>query len=226
MALGVIKHNINGSDYVGVFATSTDRYAIAWDGLPERERKMISESLGVECIATQLAGSNLVGILARGNSNGLLLSNMASDSEVERIAKSGIDIKVGRLMSDLNTVGNNIIVNDKIAIVNPDYSRKEMDEISEILGVDAVGMEFGGFKTVGANNILTNKGMVINNRSTEREEERARELTGFEIVRTTANTGGLNIGLAAFGNSFGALIGESTTGFESARIIEGLGIDF
>jgi translation initiation factor 6 len=223
--LGVVKHNINGNDYLGVFATSTDKYALVWEGVSKRDRGTIAENLKVKCIGVSIARSDLIGIFSRGNSNGLVLSNMTEDKEVEAIRKSGIDIKIGRLDSDLNTVGNNILANDKVAIVNPDYTRNEMNSIGEILDVEVVGAEAGEFKTVGASNILTNKGIVVNNRCTDAEADRIKEITGFDVVRTTANTGALSIGLSAIANSFGIIIGESTTGFEMARMLEALDID-
>ena len=222
--MGVIKYNINGSDYLGVFATATDKYALVWDGVGKRDRDVVAKNLDVECIGISIAGSDLVGIFSRGNSNGLILSNMAREDEVREIKeKTGIRVEV--LKSDLNTVGNNILANDRIAIVNPEYTRSEMNAIGAILDVEVVGMEIGEFKTVGASNILTNKGIVVNNRSTDAEADRIKEITGFDVIRTTANTGALSIGLSSVANSFGMVVGGSTTGFEMARMLEALDID-
>ena len=80
----------------------------------------------------------------------------------------------------------------------------------------------GGFRTVGANNILTNSGLVINNRATDLEQKEWEGMTGFKTIRTTANTGGLAVGLSVVVNSKGVVAGESTTGFELNRIIQGL----
>ena len=83
-------------------------------------------------------------------------------------------------------------------------------------------MQIGGYKTVGANNILTNKGLVINNKATDLEQKEWEEKTGFKTIRTTANTGSLAIGLSVVANTKGVVAGESTTGFELNRIIQGL----
>ena len=42
---------------------------------------------------------------------------------------------------------------------------------------------------------------------------------------TTANTGSLSIGLAVIANSKGVVIGNSTTGFEIVRIVNGLNLE-
>jgi translation initiation factor 6 len=69
---------------------------------------------------------------------------------------------------------------------------------------------------------MTNKGFVVSNRITDADKERLDGLSGFESTRTTANTGSLYVGLAAVANSKGVVVGESTTGYELQRIVDGL----
>ena len=116
-------------------------------------------------------------------------------------------------------------MNDRIAIVNPDFKQEDISVIRDIFGVEVIKQAIGGFRTVGANNILTNKGFIINNRAGDDEKAKLDKLLGFESMRTTANTGSLNIGLAALANSGGLVVGEETTGYELARIMDGLDIN-
>ncbi|MCL5008296.1 MAG: translation initiation factor 6, partial [Candidatus Marsarchaeota archaeon] len=134
------------------------------------------------------------------------------------------DVSVHVLDTDLNALGNNILANDTIAIINPNYSSKEAKHISDLLGVEVIRMGIGGFETVGANNILTNKGIVLNNAVSEKEEE---ELKGIfkSVSQSTANMGALSIGLCAVANSKGVVVGKSTTGYELANISDGLAVD-
>jgi translation initiation factor 6 len=223
--MSLLRYNIHGNDYVGVYAAVTDRYLFSGYGLTPNAKRIMLDALGVECIEMSVAGSDLIGIFVRGNSNGVLFSEMADDSEVARIKKLLPGMNVERMESALNTVGNNMLVNDRIAIVNPEYTHEDEQRIRDVLGVEVVKAEIGGFKTVGANNILTNKGFIINNRSTDDEKEFVDKLSGFNSVRTTANTGSVYIGIAAVANAKGAVAGDATTGFELTRIGEGLGID-
>ncbi len=216
------KYRIMGSDYLGVFATATDKFIFTGSGLAENAKHMVSSHLGVKCIDFRVSGSDLVGLFSKANSNGILLSSLAIDDEVKILNSHKLGINIGILDSDLNALGSNILANDKIAIINPDYSQKESKEIEDILGVEVVKSAIDGFKTVGANNILTNKGLVLNNKATEEEKEEWDKLTGFKSIRTTANTGGLSIGLSVIANSNGIIAGDNTTGFELARIIEAL----
>jgi translation initiation factor 6 len=216
------KYKIMGSDYIGVFATATDDFVFAGAGLTKNSKDMLSKVLQVKCVDLSVSGSDLVGLFTRANSNGILLSNLALDFEVENLRKMDLGLNVGVLYSDLNALGSNILANDKIAIINPDYDQKEADQIADILDVEVVRAKMGNYKTVGANNILTNTGLAINNKGTAQEEQEWNALTGFKSVRTTTNTGVVSIGLSVIANSKAVVAGDSTTGYELARIIEAL----
>jgi translation initiation factor 6 len=163
-----------------------------------------------------------VGLFSKANSNGIILSNLTLDEEVEALKRHRLGINIGVLESDLNAIGSNILANDRIAIINPDYSQKDAKDIGDVLGVEVVRAQIDGFKTVGANNILTNKGLVINNKAMDEEKAEWDKLTGFDSVRSTANTGTLSVGLSAIANSSGIIAGDNTTGYELARIVDAL----
>jgi len=163
-----------------------------------------------------------VGLFVKANSNGMLLSNLMLDHEIEAIEKKGLGISVKVMESELNALGSNILANDKMAIINPDYSKKDEQDISDTLGVETIRAKIDGFKTVGANNILTNTGLALNNKATAQEKNDWDRITGFDSILTTANTGAMAIGLSVIANSKGVIVGDTTTGFEMARIIDAL----
>jgi translation initiation factor 6 len=216
------KCRIRGSDYTGVFCTASERLVLAPLNLARRERDILSATLHAEVLEISLAESSLIGLFARANSNGIVLSNLVSEEEVRALRARAGGLNVEVLRSDINAIGGNILANDRIAIINKEYAGHEARQIADVLGVEAVRSEIGGFRTVGANNILTNSGLVINNRATEREQREWEGVTGFRTIRTTANTGGLAVGLAVVANSRGVVAGDGTTGFELNRIIQGL----
>ncbi len=215
------RSNIRGSDYVGVFCTATEKYVIAPSNINSHEFDVISKIMGVEVVKLNISGSDIVGMLTRANSNGIVVSNLILDEELEAL-KSAIDTNVHKLDSRLNAIGSNILANDKIAIINPEYTEHEEHQISDALGVEAIRMEIGGLKTVGANNILTNKGIVLNNRASDEDQQKIINATRFKPIMSTGNTGAVSVGLAAIANSKGVLAGSNTTGFELSRIIEAL----
>ena len=220
--MNAAKYAINGSDCVGAFALATDKYVFVGRSATEGSKKFLASTLGVEAIGMSIGGMDFIGVLARANSNGMLVSNLTTDREMDAIRGMKLGINIEVLGSTLNAVGNNMILNDRVAIVNPEYSRRDMAIIGDVLGVEVIGRSIGSFKTVGANDILTNKGLVINNHASDEEKERLDRETGFDSVRSTANMGSLGVGIAVVANSNGALIGDTTTGYEFSRIVDGL----
>ncbi|MCL4375426.1 translation initiation factor IF-6, partial [Candidatus Marsarchaeota archaeon] len=225
---GISKMSILGSDYIGAFAVATDKFAVLARMISHGERDRIEKNLGIKTMTFDLDNSDLVGIYMAANSRAIILPNIIEEDEIAHFrkeAKEWLDVEVMIFKSSLNALGNNLLVNDKFALINPEYTAEEARELEDILGVESIRMSIGGFSTVGANNILTNKGMVLNNRATDEETEEIRKIfKGFQPSQSTANLGSLSIGLSTIANSTGLIAGDSTTGFELARISDGLGL--
>ncbi len=220
--------SILGSDYIGAFAVATDKFAVLARMISHGERDRIEKNLGIKTMTFDLDNSDLVGIYMAANSRAIILPNIIEEDEIAHFrkeAKEWLDVEVMIFKSNLNALGNNVLVNDKFALINPEYTAEEARELEDILGVESIRMSIGGFSTVGANNILTNKGIVLNNRATDEEIEEIRKIfKGFQPSQSTANLGSLSIGLSTIANSTGLIAGDSTTGFELARISDSLGL--
>lgn len=169
--MNAAKYAINGSDCIGAFALATDKYVFVGRSTTEGTKKFLASVLGVEVIEMSIGGMDFIGVLARANSNGMLISNLVTEMEMDAIRAMKLGLNIGVLGSTLNAVGNNIILNDKIAIVNPEYSKKDIAAIEDVFGVEAIGSSIGSFKTVGANDVLTNRGLVINNHASDEKKE-------------------------------------------------------
>jgi translation initiation factor 6 len=221
--MAVIKTLINGNSYIGIFAVATDRFCLAGNALTAGKEAEIEKSLGVEVVGGSINYSQLVGLYAIANSKGILLPHITENNEINELKRQLPEINVSVLNSSLNALHNNILANDKIAIVNPLYSKQEKKGIEDALDVEVMSFEIGGFKTVGANNILTNKGIVFNNNIAEEEKENIEGIIGMKGEQSTANFGSLNLGLCIIANSNGLIAGDLTTGYELARIAGSLG---
>ncbi len=219
--MGVARLSIGGSPFIGAFCIATDTFSLVGRDAGARHLSMIKDNLGVDAAKASIDGSSLIGVYAVANSKALLLPSITGDDEAREIARGLPGIRVERLKTDLNALGNNILANDSIALVNPEYSDAEIARIGSALGVEARRLEIGGFRTVGASNILTNKGMVMNNRASDAELDAVRPLVKG-LSQSTANMGALIIRLSIVANSNGLLVGDETTGFEMARITDGL----
>ncbi len=218
---GVAKLSILGNDYVGAFVLATDAYSITCRSSTKGEIAVVEDILETKSVHITAGGSDLVGLYGRGNSHAVLFSDIMYRDEIAAVKKHFPKLEVHTINSELNAVGNNVLANDKVAIINPNYSKKEARLIADALDVEVIEMMIGGFETVGANNILTNKGMVLNNNVSDKETDRIKEI--FKSVsQSTANVGSLSIGICAVANSKGLVVGKSTTGYEMANITDGL----
>lgn len=220
--MDAVKCQIGGSDYIGAFVISTEKYSFTPIGITPGVRGIIEKILKTQCIEIRCGGTDLIGIFCRANSNGIAISNIVPKEDVDMIKKLNLGINVDIIDSNVNAIGNTVLANDKIAFIDSEYTEKEAKQIGDVLGVEVIKLDIAGFKTVGATNILTNTGLVINNRASDEEKGEIDRLTGFNSVSTTANTGSLSVGLASIANSKGLLVGNETTGFEMNRIIQAL----
>ncbi len=219
--MSVEKAGIGNSSFIGAYAIATDLFTILSSRTTISEEKLIRDTLETKVVRSTVDGSSLIGIYAVANSNGILLPEIADRSEISGLKAQLEDVNISVIRTDLNALRNNILANDKVAFVNPEYGRKETKEIEDALGVEVVRMGICGYSTVGASNVLTNKGMVVSGELNGDEEKVIKQFSS-NISQSTANMGASSIGLCTIANSNGMVVGYETTGFELVRLSEGL----
>ena len=219
--MGIAKMSLYGNDFIGAFSVTNDYLTLVGGSPGGSGETIIRENLKTRIVETLINGSDLLGIYSIMNSKSLVLPQMIYKSELDRLKQEIPEMEITVFETDLNAIRNNVLVNDKIAIINPRFSQQEAKKIGEMLNVEVIKMGIGGFETVGANNILTNKGLVMNNRVTEEEETLLKDI--FDSVsQSTANLGSVSIGLCTIANSNGVVAGNTTTGYELSNMAEGL----
>lgn len=215
------RANLNGNPNLGVAICSTEKVAIIPSNLREAQEHLIADTLGVTTIRTPISGSNLAGALAIGNSNGILVSPYALDSEIESIKE--FDVEVERIPDKFTAVGNIVLANDFGAITNPLLSDESLGVIGDVLDVEVERGNIANFKITGSVAVATNKGVLAHPSATQDE------LAFIEnVLKTPADIGTVNKGIKLVGacvvaNSNGVIVGLDTTGPELARIEEALG---
>ncbi len=209
-----------GNCNIGVFAAAGEDLAlIAADAEPGFVRDL-EAVLGVETLLTSVAGSFVVGSLTAMNSNGIAISGMAEQDELEKIRS--VAANVATVPGRYNAAGNNILVNDRGAIVNPVYTDAAVKEFSDVFGVECVRSALAGCDTVGSVCVVTNKGCVCHNDTTEEEMKLIADVLKVECKKTTVNHGVDFLASGIIANSKGALVGDLTMPIEMGRIEEGL----
>ncbi|MGZ7108391.1 MAG: translation initiation factor IF-6 [Methanobacterium sp.] len=215
------RTNLNGNPNLGVAICSTEKIAIVPTSLREAQEQLISDTLGVTTIRTPISGSNLAGALAVGNSNGLLVSPYAQDSEMKTIKE--FDLEVERIQDKFTAVGNIVLANDFGAIANPLLSDESLEVISDILDVEVERGSIANFKITGSVAIATNKGVLAHPSATREELEFIEDVLKTPADIGTVNRGIKLVGACAVANSNGVIVGLDSTGPELARIEEALG---
>lgn len=212
---------IFNSPFLGVYLKTWEAYTLVPRNSDRDIKSLVSYYLKTEPIEMTIGSSNLLGSLSVMNSNGMIFSNIASEEELNAIPK---DSNVAVLKDNLNAVGNNILVNDKAALIHEDFSDESVRIIKDVLGVEVFKGAFKEIKTVGSSGLVTASGMVIPPNMTDEEIEELGRMFGVKGRVGTANFGSLYVGASVVSNSKGALIGEDSTTVEISNIEEALSL--
>ncbi len=218
----VLRTTIQGSLYVGVFASATDQVSLV--GLPTDASTVaaLEDELGVPVVRCSIGGANTLGALAVGNETGLLVSDRLTDDEratIEEAVKSPIRTLPGRI----NAAGNCLLVNDYGAIAHPDLPDHAIDVVRDALEVSVERLRIGGMRTVGTAAVATNHGVLCHPKVTDDELDTLEEVLDVRADVGTVNYGSPLIGSGLVANRQGFVAGEQTTGPELGRIEEALG---
>lgn len=216
------RTNLQGVSVLGVFARSTEEFVLVPGEADNEFIQTIENALSVTAIPTSVDGSSVIGSLSCGNSSGFLISERINESELARIRKY---VPAQRLKGIYTAAGNNILLNDSAALVNPNLSDKMVDEIGKFLGVDVYRGTVGGLKTVGMAGCVTNKGVLVHPRSSRFELDCLGEIFELPVDIGTVNLGSPLVGSGLLANSKGFVAGIETTGHEMGRIVDALGFD-
>ncbi len=213
------KGEIQGSPFVGVYAVCNDSIAV----LPAQADNtgVFEKTLKVEIHKTLLGGSPLIGSLMVLNSRGAVITNFASEEDVKFLFDK---LNILFIEDKINAVGNDILANDKAAMVHVDFDPDTVNLIEEALEVEVVKGTIGGMKTVGSAAVVTNKGMIVHPQVSDDEIDFLKDLFGVPVYITTANYGSLYLGASVVANSHGAVVGERSTNVEVDRIENALDI--
>jgi translation initiation factor 6 len=155
------------------------------------------------------------------NSKGAVVTDFVDYECVKLIEKQGLDVCV--ISDKLNAAGNDILVNDKGALVHPDMKDKSLKMMEKVFDVPVYKGTISSLNTVGMAAVVTNKGLLCHPKVTEDEKRILEKVFGVNVMIGTVNHGVPLIGSGLVANTKGAIIGNLTTGIEMGRIEEALG---
>jgi len=219
--LGLKKLDINGNPYIGIFCAANDEFVIAPRLIKKASIRRIENAMEVDVIRTTIGGSTVIGSLLVLNSKGIVVTDFVEENELAELEDR---VRIATIPDKLNAAGNNVLANDKAALVHPDISNQSIKIIEDTLDVEVEKGTIYNMKTVGAAAAMTNKGGLCHPKVDDDDLKKLEELFGVPVAKGTANYGTPLIGACLIGNSKGAVTGDSTTGIELGRIEEGLGL--
>jgi len=198
----------------------TDKIALLPDVFHFNEKEA-EKALGVPIVRTNIDRSPLIGILAAGNSNSVIYSELFGIEIESQLCK--LDIKAAQIPGKFTAFGNIILANDYGAIANPDLPNEILKIIGEKLSVPVERGTIAGIKNVGAVAVATNRGVLVHPDVSDDEVKLVERMLGVPTEVGTACSGVKFVGLCMVANSNGAIVGMTTTGPELGRVDSALG---
>jgi translation initiation factor 6 len=204
------KLKIRNNPYIGVFSITNEETTLLSLDVTEDERKVVGETLSTETVLTAIARTNLLGILGAGNTNGIVLPYTTEHHEITTLTSHDITIEV--LPTKFTALGNMILCNDHGAVIN-EKLEPEIRRIEDALDVEIISMPWN----VGSMGLCTNNGALVHPSLAEITDELEKALK-VEVDTGSANRGMYYLGICAFANTKGALVGGLSTGPEIHEI--------
>lgn len=206
---------------MGVFAKLTNAYCVLGLGASEGFYSVFEAELAdhIPVIKTSIAGTRLVGRLAVGNKNGLLLPSGTTDQELQHIRNSLPDeVVVQRIDERLSALGNCIACNDYVALIHPDLDRETEEIVADVLGVEVFRQTVAANVLVGSYCCLTNQGGLVHPKTTIEDLDELSSLLQVPLVAGTVNRGSDVVGAGLVVNDWAAFCGLDTTSTELSVI--------
>jgi translation initiation factor 6 len=211
--LGIYKYAFYKSPNIGIFVKCNDQFLVLPLGFAPTKTTMLSKYLEVsDSIYVSIADTRLLGPMMVMNNNGILVSSITSDEEIN-ILKEKSQLNVERLKSKYTAIGNLIATNDHGAIVSP-LCNDVKTQIQDILGVSVISMSISGFIQTGAMIVATNKGAVAYPNASDDEIKTISDILNVNVEPVTINGGIPFLASGIIANSKSVVVGNMTSGPE------------
>jgi len=214
--MACIRAQFENSSEIGVFAKLTNSYCLLASGGSEHFRVFENElSEQIPVVYCTIAGCRVIGRLAVGNKNGLLLPNTTTDQEMSHIRNSLPDsVVVQRVEERLSALGNCLVCNDYVALIHPELDRETEETVADTLGIEVFRQTIAGNALVGSYSAISNQGGLVHPKTTIEDQDELSSLLQIPLVAGTVNRGSEVIGAGVVVNDRIAFCGMETTSTE------------
>lgn len=213
--------DIFGSDQVGIHLACVGQYVFHPAELTEPVKQKIDSVLGLESVELSIGGSNLIGALLSGNSNGMAVADIATESDLDVLTSYG-DVVV--MEGGVNTAGNLLLANESGVVASPSIPEEGLEIISEVMKVDVLATTIAGQDVVGSLGVTNDQGILLHPDVTPDEVMQIEQVMQVSPMVGTACFGSPYVGAGICASNNGAIAGTETTGPEMNRIEDALGL--
>jgi translation initiation factor 6 len=217
----LLKTNFNGNPNIGLYGYCNNKYCLLGTEVPEAKAHLVGEVLKVPVHRITICGTSLLGVFLAGNSNTLLVPEIAFDYELKKLEHLGIKYSVVKTRQ--TALGNNMICNDRGCVCSRDFLPETKTEIKEALGVETKQGTIAGFDIVGSLAAFNSTACVVHRDITKQEEKHIKDVMGLNCVPSTVNMGSPYIRSGLLCNDHGFLIGDTSGGPEIVNVEDELG---
>jgi translation initiation factor 6 len=203
-----------GDANIGFYGKASDKLLIS------SFEKDFSSIFKVPSKRITIGGTEFVGLFSILNSNGIVLPFIIKEEELKEIKKLGLDVLV--LKEKFTALGNLIVANDKGAIVSELISKKNLKAIGDTLKVEVVQASLVNSRIVGSVCFATNKGAILHREAKDEDVRLVKDVLKVEVEKGSVNFGSPFVASGLIANSYGALIGSKTSGYELDVILRAL----
>ncbi len=213
--------DITQNAYIGVLAVTNDKLTLVPEQTEDEDIEVFEKALNTTVYRCGFGGLSLLGSLSAMNSRALVVPDYVDLDEIETDGDFRVESEMG---TKFNAFGNNILVNDRFALVHEKYDMKTVRKIADVLDVETEKGTIAGFRTVGSAAVVTNKGLLVHPLTKPYELDHLKEIFNVPGNIGSANFGVGQVGACLVANSLGAVAGIHSTGIELGRIEDALEI--
>ena len=220
----LLQRDLFNSPYSGVFCATNDLLTFIPPGIPSDDMEAISEALGTRIEVVTIGGSSVLGTLIAMNSKGILVSNLITTMESDKIEAiaSDIGLNFGVLSERSNAIGNNFLINDRGGFCNERLTSRSKTSAEEVLEIKIESRSLNRMDTLGMIGCVTNKGGLCHPEISDEEKGIMEKVLEVPVMEGTVNFGMPLVGAGVISSTNGAVCGRQSTGVELGRVEEAL----
>lgn len=211
--MSIAEADYQGDTNIGFFGVVTEEFRLFADEFKK------ADFFG-ESATARIAGTDLLGIFAAGNAQGVLVPDIITEHEKEQFDELGVDYRI--LESNYTALGNLVLCNNEGCVVSENLA-DVTDEIAEFLDVNVETGTVADQDIPGSCGVATDAGVLLHRNASEDELAHIEEVLGVEGDIGTVNFGTPYVHSGVLADTENVLVGNDTTGPEVQRVQDALG---